>query len=100
MKLIYESMKCCLITVLHHCTSKVSNKCDVSKFHNENTFRCCLIHQVSVKPRLVVSYPGMQEDALLEGYLSRYFSDKVTSVTIDLYTEGSLKAYFNVAFKG
>ncbi|XP_050693737.1 uncharacterized protein LOC126984229 isoform X3 [Eriocheir sinensis] len=55
---------------------------------------------VSVKPRLVVSYPGMQEDALLEGYLARYFSDKVTSVTIDLYTEGSLKTYLDITLKG
>lgn len=59
-----------------------------------------MIPQVSVKPRLVVSYPGMQEDALLEGYIARYFSDKVTSVTIDLYTEGSLKTYLDIALKG
>lgn len=59
-----------------------------------------MIHQMSVKPRLVVSYPGTQEDALLEGYLARYFSDKVTSITIDLYTEGTLKTYLDVALKG
>lgn len=57
-------------------------------------------HQMSVKPRLVVSYPGMQEDALLEGYFARYFSDKVSSVTVDLYTEGSLKVYLDAALKG
>ncbi|XP_045126052.1 uncharacterized protein LOC123513172 isoform X2 [Portunus trituberculatus] len=55
---------------------------------------------MSVKPRLVVSYPGVQEDALLEGYFARYFSDKVTSVTVDVYTEGSLKAYLDAALKG
>nr|XP_045610895.1 uncharacterized protein LOC123766095 [Procambarus clarkii] len=55
---------------------------------------------VSVKPRLVVAYPGQQEDALLEGYVARYFSDKVTSVTLDLFSEGTLKEYLDVALKG
>ncbi|XP_063871498.1 uncharacterized protein LOC135106420 isoform X3 [Scylla paramamosain] len=55
---------------------------------------------MSVKPRLVVSYPGVQEDALLEGYLASYFSDKISSVTVDLYTEGSLKVYLDTALKG
>lgn len=85
---------------MFHVRNSLSNECDISDFSNKKRFLYVMIHQMSVKPRLVVSYPGMQEDALLEGYLSRYFSDKVNSVTIDLYTEGSLKAYLNVAFKG
>lgn len=55
---------------------------------------------MSVKPRLVIAYPGQQEDALLEGYVARYLSDKVTSVTLDLYTEGTLSKYFDVTLKG
>ncbi|XP_071522346.1 uncharacterized protein [Panulirus ornatus] len=55
---------------------------------------------VSVKPRLVVAYPNQQEDALLEGYMARYLSDKVSSVTVDLYTEGTLKTYLDVTVKG
>ncbi|XP_042237641.1 uncharacterized protein LOC121876526 isoform X2 [Homarus americanus] len=55
---------------------------------------------VSVKPRLVIAYPGQQEDALLEGYVVRYLSDKVRSVTLDLYTEGTLKKYLDITLKG
>lgn len=55
---------------------------------------------MSVKPRLVVAYPGQQEDALLEGYLSRYTSDKVNSVTLDVYTQGTLKNLIDIAVKG
>ncbi|KAK7077102.1 hypothetical protein SK128_015807 [Halocaridina rubra] len=56
--------------------------------------------QVSIKPRLVVSYPGHLEDALLEGYIAHYSSDKVRSLTLDLYTEGTLKEYIDIAVKG
>ena len=67
------------------------------KVTSVETYVC---HQMSVKPRLVVSYPGVLEDALLEGYFARYFSDKVISVTVDLVTEGSLKVYLDAALKG
>lgn len=58
------------------------------------------IVQMSVKPRLVVAYPGQHEDALLEGYWARYTSDKVNSVTLDLYTQGTLKTFLDLAVKG
>ncbi|XP_064091879.1 uncharacterized protein LOC135205348 [Macrobrachium nipponense] len=56
--------------------------------------------QVSVKPRLVISYPANQEDALLEGYVAHYSSDKVSSLSLDLYTEGTLRNLLDVAIKG
>ncbi|KAK3894019.1 hypothetical protein Pcinc_002206 [Petrolisthes cinctipes] len=55
---------------------------------------------VTIKPRIVLAYPGRQEDALMEGYLARYHSDKVSSITLDLYTEGSLKERLDLAIKG
>lgn len=36
----------------------------------------------------------------MEGYLARYHSDKVSSITLDLYTEGSLKERLDLAIKG
>ncbi|XP_068224694.1 apolipophorins-like isoform X2 [Palaemon carinicauda] len=56
--------------------------------------------QVSVKPRLVISYPTNQEDALLEGYVAHYSSDKESSLSLDVYTEGTLRNLFDVAVKG
>lgn len=53
-----------------------------------------------MKPRLVLAYPDQQEDALLEGYMARYLSDKVSSVTLDLYSEGTLKKFLDVTIKG